>query len=78
VLLSAALATTVVTTGCRDHHHDRGDDSQPAAQPAAQPAQDETVVYNQWEAETHRAHRDLAQRTAAEQREYRDWHQQHR
>jgi hypothetical protein len=35
------------------------------------------VIYNQWEAETHRAHRELAQRTADEQREYHDWRQQH-
>jgi len=77
-LLGAALAATILTTGCRDHHHhDRGDEAQPAAQPAAQPVQDETVIYNQWEADTHRAHKDLAQRTADEQREYRDWRQNH-
>ena len=33
----------------------------------------ETVYYNQWEHETHREHRDLNQRTGAEQREYSDW-----
>jgi hypothetical protein len=33
----------------------------------------ETVVYNQWEHETHRPHVDLNRRTAAEQKEYRDW-----
>jgi hypothetical protein len=33
----------------------------------------ETVHYNQWEHETHRQHRDLNQRTEAEQREYSDW-----
>ena len=33
----------------------------------------ETVYYNQWEHETHREHRDLNQRTEAEQREYSDW-----
>lgn len=76
---AAALATTVLTTGCRDHHHDRGDDAQPAqTQPAqTEPAQNETVIYNRWEAETHRAHRELNQRTADEQREYRDWRQAH-
>jgi len=33
----------------------------------------ETVYYNQWEHETHREHRDLNQRTEAEQREYSEW-----
>jgi hypothetical protein len=33
----------------------------------------ETVYYNQWEHETHREHRNLNQRTEAEQREYSDW-----
>ena len=33
----------------------------------------ETVYYNQWEHDTHREHRDLNQRTEAEQREYSDW-----
>jgi hypothetical protein len=76
--LGAALAASVLTTSCRGHHHDdRRDDSQPAQNQVAQPAQDETVIYNQWEAETHRAHRELAQRTADEQREYHDWRQQH-
>ena len=29
--------------------------------------------YNRWEHETHREHVDQARRSAAEQREYRDW-----
>jgi hypothetical protein len=33
----------------------------------------ETVVYNQWEHETHRPHVDLNKRTPDEQKEYRDW-----
>jgi hypothetical protein len=76
-LFGSALAASVLTTGCRSHH-DRGqEDSQPAqAQPAeAQPAQNETVVYNQWEVETHRAHKDLNQRPPEEQKEYQDWRQ---
>jgi hypothetical protein len=75
-LFAVSLAILASTTGCRDHHHDRQDESQPA-QSAAQPAQDETVIYNNWEAETHRAHKDLSQRTADEQREYREWRAKH-
>jgi hypothetical protein len=37
----------------------------------------ETVIYNQWERDTHREHRDLNQRTEAEQREYSDWRRSH-
>jgi hypothetical protein len=74
--LGAALAATVLTTGCRDHHHDdRRDEPQPAAQTQAAPS--ETVIYNQWETDTHRPHKEIAQRTADEQREYRDWRQSH-
>lgn len=40
-----------------------------------QPAQDETVVYNKWEVETHRPHKDINQRPPEEQKEYHDWRQ---
>jgi len=68
-LLGAALATSVLTTGCQS--------SQPAqpAQTASQPAQDETVIYNKWEAETHRPHKEIKQRPPEEQKEYHDWRQ---
>jgi len=70
-LLGAALATSVFTAGCQS--------SQPAqpAQTASQPAQDETVIYNKWEVETHRPHKDINQRPAEEQKEYHDWRQAH-
>jgi hypothetical protein len=68
-LLGAALATSVLTTGCQP-----AQPAQTAAQPA-QPAQDETVVYNKWEVETHRDHKDVNQRPPAEQKEYHDWRQ---
>jgi hypothetical protein len=67
--LGAALATSVLTTGCRRHHDDRQDNSQPA--------QNETVIYNKWEVETHRAHKDINQRPPEEQKEYSDWRQKH-
>ncbi|MGA3046079.1 MAG: hypothetical protein ABSD67_05620 [Terracidiphilus sp.] len=43
----------------------------------SQPQTDETVIYKQWEGETHRDHKDLAQRPPEEQKEYHDWRQQH-
>jgi len=78
--LGATLAASVLTTACRSHH-DRHDDSQPAqtdSQPAqndVQPAQNETVIYNRWETETHRPHKEISQRPPEEQKEYRDWRQ---
>jgi hypothetical protein len=72
-LFAAALATSIVTTGCQP--------TQPAqteSQPApTQPAQNETVVYNKWEVETHRDHKEINQRPPAEQKEYHDWRQAH-
>jgi hypothetical protein len=47
-------------------------DSQPAQ---TQPAQNETGIYNRWEAETHRDHKEINQRPPAEQKEYHDWRQ---
>jgi hypothetical protein len=78
-LIGVSLATSVLTTGCRTHDHDRDHDDQPAqAQPApTPPVQDETVIYNKWEVETHRPHKEINQRPAEEQKEYHDWRQQH-
>jgi len=64
--LLGVLAASVLTTGCQS--------AQPA-QTASQPAQDETVIYNKWEVETHRDHKEIAQRPPAEQKEYQDWRQ---
>lgn len=80
-LLGAAFAATAMTSGCRDHHDhgDRNDQPAPVAAQPAQPApvENETVIYNKWEVETHRAHVDLAKRAAAEQKEYQDWREKH-
>jgi hypothetical protein len=70
--LGAALAASVLTTGCQPAQNS----TQPA-QSSAQPAQDETVIYNKWEVETHRAHKDIKQRPPEEQKEYNDWRQKH-
>jgi hypothetical protein len=43
----------------------------------SQPQTDETVIYKQWEGETHRDHKDINQRPSEEQKEYHDWRQQH-
>jgi hypothetical protein len=69
-LLGATLATAVVTTGCQAAPPAETVSAQPA-----QPAQDETVIYNKWETETHRPHKEIAQRTQDEQKEYHDWRQ---
>jgi hypothetical protein len=57
----AALAASVLTTGCQ----------------SSQPAPNETVIYNKWEVETHRAHKEINQRPPEEQKEYQDWRQKH-
>jgi len=69
-LLGAALATSVLTTGCQPAP--QTEVSQPA-----QPAQSETVIYNRWETETHRPHKEIEQRPQEEQKAYHDWRQQH-
>lgn len=71
-LLAAAFATSILTTGCQP----QADSTQTATQPApSQPATNETVIYNKWETETHRPHKEIAQRTPDEQKEYNDWKQ---
>jgi hypothetical protein len=71
-LFGAALATSVLTTGC-----------QPQAAPVettvqpAQPAPNETTIYNKWEVETHRPHKEIKERPPEEQKEYNDWRQKH-
>jgi hypothetical protein len=63
-LLGAAIAASVYTTGCAVHagiydpyHH------------AYHPVDGETVVYGQWETETHRDHKELKDREKNEQKE---------
>ena len=72
-LFGAALATSVLT-GCQPASPSVQTTSQPAP---SQPASNETVVYNKWEAETHRAHKEINQRPPEEQKEYSDWRQKH-
>ena len=69
-LLGATLATAAFTTGCQSAPPAETVSTQPA-----QPAQDGTVIYNKWETETKRPHKEIAQRTPDEQKEYHDWRQ---
>jgi hypothetical protein len=59
-LLAAAMMAALLPTGCKTVN-----------QPPA--SNGETVVYQQWETETHRPHVELPQRTSDEQKEYSDW-----
>jgi hypothetical protein len=61
LLLAVAIASPVAITGCQQ-------------QP---PQTDETVIYTQWEHETHRNHQDLNKRSPDEQKQYSDWRSNH-
>jgi len=65
-LIAAAIAAALLPAGCKVVNP-----------PAANSSNSETVVYQQWEAETHRPHVELTQRNKDEQKEYSDWRQQH-
>ena len=67
-LLAAAMMVALLPTGCKVVNQS------PAP---ANNSSSETVVYQQWETETHRPHVELTQRTKDEQKEYSDWRQQH-
>ncbi len=65
LLLAVAIASPVAITGCQQ-------------QPQQTPQQtDETVIYTQWEHETHRDHQDLNKRSPDEQKQYADWRSTH-
>jgi hypothetical protein len=69
-LLAAAMMAALLPAGCKVVNP-------PAANTPANNSNSETVVYQQWETETHRPHVDLAQRTRDEQKEYSDWREKH-
>lgn len=71
VLFAIVLACGVFS-GCRDrdYHDPYYHDNHPRAS--------EQPYYNHWEQETHREHKELNQRSQAEQKQYWDWrHRQH-
>jgi hypothetical protein len=68
LLLAAAIACPLFTTGCAVHarvydpyYHDY------------HARAGETVYYNQWEHDTHRDHQDLEKRNKEDQKAYWDW-----
>jgi hypothetical protein len=63
-ILLAIFACPVLIAGCK-------------TQNTTEINQQEPPDYRQWEGETHRQHVDLDKRSAEEQKEYRDWHQDH-
>ena len=64
LLLAVAIASLVAITGCQQ-------------QPQQPQQTDETVIYTQWEHETHRSHQDLNKRSPDEQKQYSDWRSTH-
>ena len=69
-LLAAAMTIALLPAGCKVVNQT------PTPAPANN-SSSETVVYQQWESETHRPHVELAQRTRDEQKEYADWREKH-
>ncbi len=64
-LLVAVLAAPVFVTGCRTENATVYNEQQPSD-------------YAQWERNTHRQHEDYNKRSPEDQKEYRDWQQNHR
>lgn len=70
VMIAGALASPVIVGGCY-HHHDRG------YAVSATWSDNEGPYYSRWESETHRDHKEWAQRNADEQRDYWAWRHDH-
>jgi hypothetical protein len=71
ILLSAALLSPVLFTGCSVHASYRTYD--PAYGDYHVWDNAEVGYYSRWEVETHRDHRDFRKRNADEQKEYWAW-----
>jgi hypothetical protein len=63
-LLVAVLASPLLVTGCKTQDTTIDNEQRPSD-------------YTQWERDTHRQHQDFNKRTPEEQKEYRDWQQNH-
>ena len=75
LLLAAALASSLASVGCAEHHYRVYD---PYYTDYHVWNHDEVVYYNRWEHDTHRDHVDFAKRNDAEKKEYYTWrHNQH-
>jgi hypothetical protein len=67
ILMASLLTAPVVVSGCYagySHYHQWNDS--------------EATFYVQWETDTHRDHKDYAQRAPDEQKQYWDWRDQHK
>ncbi len=71
LLLAAALALPLLSTGCAEHRYARVYD--PYHSDYHRWGPDEDRYYHQWEAEGHREHREWGQRSPEEQKEYWGW-----
>jgi len=71
MLLAAAIALPIASTGCAEHRYARVYD--PYYSDYHRWGPDEVRYYNRWEVETHREHRDWNRRTPDEQKEYWSW-----
>jgi len=71
LLLASALALPLAGTGCAEHRYARVYD--PYYHDYHRWGPDEDRYYTQWETEHHMEHREYAQRSPAQQKEYWDW-----
>lgn len=70
LMIAGALASPVIVSGCYQHHeHGYG--------ATATWSDNEGPYYARWEGETHRDHREWAQRNADEQKQYWSWRHDH-
>lgn len=74
-LLSVAMLSPVVLTGCAEHHRVRVYD--PYYNDYHVWDDHEVVYYRQWAVETHRPYREFRRLPPPEQREYWGWRHQH-
>jgi hypothetical protein len=76
-LLAAAMTIALLPAGCKVVNQSPAPANDSSSPAPANNTNNETVVYQKWEAETHRPHVELTQRTRDEQKEYTDWRQKH-
>jgi len=74
-VLAAAFFISIITTGCA--RRDSGRVYDPEYHDYHQWNSKENSHYQQWEAETHRSHKDFQQRSRDTQNQYWTWRHQH-
>ena len=75
LLLSIALVSPLVSTGCTGHVYYRAYD--PYYHDYHRWDPDEDAYYHRWENDTHRDDRDFRKRDKEEQKQYWDWRHAH-